>query len=278
MADKLAFTRRTVTNAGLNLDTRDYGGDGPALVMTHGLGGSQTVLRKLVPLLAPHFRVITHDTRGHGASDVGPWTLDAAVEDVAAIVESYDVPHAAVAGHSLGGMVALLYGHQHPETIGTINYDGWGPGSKQRLVGIPDAEAEAYLAMAYSGEPMTKPIALLFAFLELSTKGKARGAMRRDVVRSLSGVDFVALHESSPVPSLAFNCTGPARGLAALLMSGTGDIFSAYRASLTRDLSDAAVANPLLTVVELADSDHGLILSHAQQCADATKTFLGVNA
>src|ERR1700712_4670467 len=79
MAQKLAFTNKTVVNEGVAIATRDYGGAGSRLVMMHGAGGSQASTNKVVALLLGSHRVVSFDFRGHGESGVGPWSFTTAV-------------------------------------------------------------------------------------------------------------------------------------------------------------------------------------------------------
>ena len=62
---------------------------------------------RLLPILVDHFRVITYDLRGHGASPmpVGRFGLDALVDDVEALRQTLDIEVMHIAGHSLGGMI-----------------------------------------------------------------------------------------------------------------------------------------------------------------------------
>ncbi len=43
-------------------------GNGPPLILIHGIGAARDVWRFLVPQLAGHFTVVTYDLRGHGVS------------------------------------------------------------------------------------------------------------------------------------------------------------------------------------------------------------------
>jgi pimeloyl-ACP methyl ester carboxylesterase len=73
------------------------GGDGPPLVLVHGLGG------------AASNRVLVPDLPGHAGSSPLPATpsLDAFADRVAVLAERLELLPAVVVGHSLGGLVAL---------------------------------------------------------------------------------------------------------------------------------------------------------------------------
>jgi cis-3-alkyl-4-acyloxetan-2-one decarboxylase len=85
------------------------GGNGPALVLVHGLGGTIENWRALAPQLAARHRVVVPDLPGHGRSGLlseAP-NVDALAEAVLAILDAEEVRDAIWVGHSLGGVVAL---------------------------------------------------------------------------------------------------------------------------------------------------------------------------
>lgn len=88
----------------------DRTGEGPPLVLLHGLGMSREVWRPVVPLLAREREVIAVDLPGFGASPSGPGTVPGLADAVAAFVASLGIERPHVAGNSLGGGVALTLG------------------------------------------------------------------------------------------------------------------------------------------------------------------------
>lgn len=85
-------------------------GDGPALVLIHGITECRESWRPLIAPLAEQYDVVAVDLRGHGESPTGdvydPLTL---ATDVHETVESLGMSNALVIGHSLGGVVASAY-------------------------------------------------------------------------------------------------------------------------------------------------------------------------
>lgn len=82
-------------------------GEGPPLVLVHGLGAANPVVWPAAPLLAEHFTVIAPDRRGRRASGDGPgYTLEREFEDMAVLADSFGEP-ACLLGHSWGGLLAL---------------------------------------------------------------------------------------------------------------------------------------------------------------------------
>ena len=92
-------------------------GDGPPLFLIHGIGAARDTWRKALPVLTPHFTVVTYDLRGHGASALpdGEFGLDELVNDLERVRERTGFETAHFAGHSLGGMIGPAYALKYPE-------------------------------------------------------------------------------------------------------------------------------------------------------------------
>ena len=95
------------------------GGEGPPLVLVHGLGGAASNWTELAPLLAARHRVLVPDLPGHGGSTALPGVsgLEPFADRVAAVAEREGMLPAPVVGHSLGGMVVLRLALRRPEAV-----------------------------------------------------------------------------------------------------------------------------------------------------------------
>ncbi len=94
-------------------------GDGPPLFLIHGIGAARNTWAKLLPVLTPHYTVVTYDLRGHGASPLpdGEFGLEDLVADLEAIRIKTGFEQAHFAGHSLGGMIGPAYAHAFPDRV-----------------------------------------------------------------------------------------------------------------------------------------------------------------
>ncbi len=94
-------------------------GQGPALLMVHGIGSRHTTWRGLIEHLASDFQCISYDLRGHGESPIPPtpFTLDDLVTDVEALRRKLGIERLHVIGHSLGGMIGPAYARAYPERV-----------------------------------------------------------------------------------------------------------------------------------------------------------------
>jgi pimeloyl-ACP methyl ester carboxylesterase len=95
------------------------GGDGPPLVLVHGLTGAAWNWGELAPLLASRFRVLVPDLPGHAGSAPLPAApnIDAFAERVWALARAEAMLPAAVVGHSMGGLVALRLALRRPVAV-----------------------------------------------------------------------------------------------------------------------------------------------------------------
>lgn len=86
------------------------GGDRrPTLVLIHAIGSDHSLWDKVVPMLTPVVRVLRHDLRGHGGTGTprDPCTVEQLAGDVLALTRALNIERFAVAGLSLGAMVAM---------------------------------------------------------------------------------------------------------------------------------------------------------------------------
>jgi len=98
------------------------GGDGPPLLLVHGLGGAASNWTELAPLLATRHRLLVPDLPGHGGSSALPAVsgLEPYADRVALLAEREGMLPAPVVGHSLGGMVVLRLALRRPDDVKAI--------------------------------------------------------------------------------------------------------------------------------------------------------------
>jgi pimeloyl-ACP methyl ester carboxylesterase len=106
----------------------DVTGQGPLIVLSHGMGDHRNAYRHLVPrLAAAGYRVANLDMRGHGESSMN-WTSHDGSEaisrtdvagDLIALIGDLGGP-AVIVGHSLSGGAATIAAAQAPELVSGI--------------------------------------------------------------------------------------------------------------------------------------------------------------
>jgi pimeloyl-ACP methyl ester carboxylesterase len=95
-------------------------GQGPPVVLIHGWNASTFSFRHTIPELARHFRVVALDLLGYGYSarpGRAAYSLTAQADLVRAVMDRLGIARAAVAGHSMGGAVAMRLALREPERV-----------------------------------------------------------------------------------------------------------------------------------------------------------------
>jgi pimeloyl-ACP methyl ester carboxylesterase len=98
-------------------------GEGPDLVMVHGLTGNLAVWHlQIIPAISNRFRTLTYDLRGHGYSDVPPtgYTCDDMAEDLLGLLDALEIERPPIVGHSFGADIALYFAAAHPERVSEV--------------------------------------------------------------------------------------------------------------------------------------------------------------
>jgi pimeloyl-ACP methyl ester carboxylesterase len=97
-------------------------GHGPPVVLLHGWPQHWYEWRDVIPLLAPHARVICPDLRGFGWTDVPEhgYEKDQLKHDVLALLDALELERVTFAGHDWGGYIGFLLALEHPERIESL--------------------------------------------------------------------------------------------------------------------------------------------------------------
>ncbi len=104
----------------LELFSREAG-EGPVLLLMHGLFGSSRNWVGVQKHLAEHYRVVSLDLRNHGSS---PWAdrmdYDEMALDVAGFIDALGSQPVALLGHSMGGKVAMTVALRYPTLVSRL--------------------------------------------------------------------------------------------------------------------------------------------------------------
>ena len=94
-------------------------GKGSCIVLLHGYLESRAIWDTFIKNFPGKYRFIVPDLPGHGAS--GTWGkvhgMDELAAVVATILEAEDIPRVFLAGHSMGGYVAMAFADLYPEKL-----------------------------------------------------------------------------------------------------------------------------------------------------------------
>jgi pimeloyl-ACP methyl ester carboxylesterase len=143
-------------------------GEGPAVVLIHGIGDSSATWVDLIPGLARRHTVVAPDLLGHGASDKprADYSVAAYANGVRDLLGTLGIERATLVGHSLGGGVAMQFAYQFPERTERLVLVSTGGVGREvnpvlRAVSLPGAD----LMLATLGLPGMRVQTRLFVAL-----------------------------------------------------------------------------------------------------------------
>jgi 3-oxoadipate enol-lactonase len=120
-------------------------GEGTPLVLLHGYPLDHHLWDEVIPLLETTFDLILPDLRGFGESTTvdSVYTMDELASDIAGLLDQLGIQKTAIAGHSMGGYVALAFARLYPERV-----RGLALVSSQVLPDPPDRKEGRYKSAA----------------------------------------------------------------------------------------------------------------------------------
>ncbi len=113
---------------GVKIHAESWGKGDTPLVFVHGWSCDSSYWRDQVKDLALDYRVVAIDLAGHGQSESGRehYTMQAFGQDVAAVLEAWDLKSATLIGHSMGGAVITEAALAAPDRVlGLIGIDNF---------------------------------------------------------------------------------------------------------------------------------------------------------
>jgi 3-oxoadipate enol-lactonase len=247
---------------GTDIAYADSGGDGPAVVLSHGYLMDHTMFDPQLPVLAPEFRVITWDERGFGETSAdGPFSYWDSARDVLGLLDHLGLDRAVLGGMSQGGFVSLRAALLSPERVRALVLIDTQAGQEDPAV-APSYEQMEEIWLAQGPEPVQEIVASLILgsvdpqpwyakWAQLDTGGLThsfRCLMDRDDITGRLG---------------EISCP-------ALILHGTAD--AAIPMAKAEELRDGLGGPAELVAVE--GGSHASNMSHPDQVNPALLTFL----
>jgi len=252
------------------------GGEGPPLVLIHGLGGAASNWTELVPLLRRRHRLLVPDLPGHGGSTALPAVsgLQPYADRVALVAESEGMLPAPVVGHSLGGMVVLRLALRRPADVEAVVLAGaaglsvgnvWG----RQLLSVFTAVRPGRLAGRYRSLVQRSHILrrLVFGFVSVSdpvglTDNAVEGFLAGQLLHTDVDSAWQALRRDDPRQELE------AVRAPVLVLWGAEDV------QLPLDDAFEYTRRLRARLRVIPGCGHLLIGERPEACADAIETFL----
>jgi pimeloyl-ACP methyl ester carboxylesterase len=116
-------TSNFVSTNGIQLHYLDYAGNGPTIILMHGLTANAYAFEGLIAAgLSPRFRVISIDLRGRGLSDKPSrgYNIPNHAKDIIGLLDHLGLERAIIGGHSFGGLLSVYLARHYPERISNV--------------------------------------------------------------------------------------------------------------------------------------------------------------
>jgi pimeloyl-ACP methyl ester carboxylesterase len=242
----------------------DTGGDGPPVILAHGFLMDRSMFAPQVAALAPAYRVITWDERGHGdTTSTGDFTYWDSADDCLALLDHLGIDRAVVGGMSQGGFVSLRVALRAPERVrALLLFDTQAGQEDPEVVPLYQGMLDQWISEGPSDELAGIVASLIIGDPELSAPWIARWQARpaagmREPGRTLLSRDDI----TDRLGEIA--CP-------ALIVHGTAD------ASIPMTKADELQAglSGARPVVHIQDGSHAANLTHPEPVNAAVLAFL----
>jgi pimeloyl-ACP methyl ester carboxylesterase len=272
---------------GLCLNLLEWSTEGVPLVLLHGFGNEAHVWDDFALTVAPYYRTLAMDLRGHGDSDRDPerrYEYESLVRDLESATGELGIERLVLVGHSLGGRVAMLFAGRHPERMAGLVIVDAGPEldprgatrirldvQRQADVTFPSiAEYERALAHAY---PAATP-AVLSRLARHGLRPREEGGFERKTDAAFHtarmGTDAAELAERErQATRQLWDALGRVRCPTLVVRGAASDILSPECADR---MVDEALADGRLAVVPRAS--HSVMIDDPVGFAQAVASFV----
>ncbi len=155
---------------GMQLHGLEWSTDGTAMLFLHGFSNSCRVWDQIAPVMAPYYRVVALDQRGHGDSDHDPerrYDPESMARDAEAALAALRIERVVVVGHSMGGRVSMQLAARNPDALAGLVLVDIGPendprGTARISLDVQQQDwsfdsVEAYLRVLVRQYPETPP-------------------------------------------------------------------------------------------------------------------------
>ncbi|MCQ3939342.1 MAG: hypothetical protein DPW18_20200 [Chloroflexi bacterium] len=235
-------------------------GQGKPLVLLHGYPLDHSIWHETASLLENDFSLILPDLRGFGKSTTvdAPYAMDDFAADLAGLLDHLGIQKTAIAGHSMGGYVALAFVNRYPERV-----SGLGLVASQAMADSQEKKEGRYKAAAEIAEKGTQGVVESMA-AKLTPDEKIQGSVR-EIMKKQNPAAFIgalkAMAERIDATSLLATFDFPVT----LVHGDRDDLIPIDRAR------EVKAAVPHAHLLELKGAGHMPMMEAPQQIAEALR-------
>jgi pimeloyl-ACP methyl ester carboxylesterase len=256
-------------------------GKGLPVILIPGLSSPRAVWDGVVPGLAKHHRVYVVQVNGFGGdapgANLSPGILDGVVADLHTLIAKDRIAGAAVIGHSMGGLAALMLAKAHPADTGklmivdSLPFIGtlFAPGATVAMV-EPQAQAMRDAQVASYGKPASDAMATATAN-RLAAKPASRALVATWFKTADPRVSGQAMYE---------DLTTDLRPAMKQIATPITMVYPWSPAGPTKVQADALYRTayaeaPHVSFVDIGDAAHFVMLDQPEVFARAVEAFAG---
>jgi pimeloyl-ACP methyl ester carboxylesterase len=220
-----------------------------AVVLEAGLNNGAAAWQRVMPLLAPHVRVVAYDRAGIGGSAPAPGlvTIDRQIDDLASVITGLAAGPCVLAGHSWGGILVQLLAFRRPDLVAGLVLVDPGHEEMESALPLPVQWGWRIVNAVFPDELHDDAPVTLAAMRELSA-----------APRRFPDVPVVVLSAARGLPRrFRAHWTRLQAGLAAAAPRGRHVVVDGTGHNIPRDRPDA-VADTILAVAAQARASGGL--------------------
>jgi pimeloyl-ACP methyl ester carboxylesterase len=230
------------------------------LMLIHGFPLDHTLWNETASLLKDDFALILPDLRGFGGSSTidAQYTMSDMADDLAGLLDALGVEKTALAGHSMGGYVALAFAAKYPQRV-----SGLALIASQSIADTPERKEGRYKTAQQVAEKGVGIVADAMT-AKFSNVAETQSVIRELILRqNKSGASgaLKAMAEREDTTSMFASFDFPV-----LLIHGSADeLIPVERAR------EAQALLPSAQLIELAEVGHAPMMDAAGKTAAALK-------